>query len=153
MDSSIIYRGMDTVIRGNQELVNDYILSPRLPRNMPIDLHSEADAWFDDKFKLKFRSQAIFCTGSLAVARTFGAPAAICPIGEHFFCWSPDIGDLYISYQSSPLSLMSLLETSCYATFTCSDTKMLEKALASGNEMMLWCKSYLATELDRLCLP
>ena len=152
MNNSIIFRGMDTVIKDNQELVNDYLLSPRFPRNMPIDLHNEADAWFEDKFKLKFRSQAIFCTGSIAEARRFGAPAAIWPIGEHLFCWSPDIGDLYISYQCSQLSMPQLLETSCYTTFTCSDTEILEKALASGNEMMLWCKSYLATELDRLCL-
>ncbi|MBT0895661.1 hypothetical protein KI811_17790 [Geobacter hydrogenophilus] len=152
MNSSIIYRGMDTVIIGKQEIVNDYLLSPRLPRNMPFNLHNDADIWFGEKFKFKFRSQAIFCTGSIAVARTFGAPAAICPIGEHLFCWSPDIGDLYISYQTSSLSMQQLLEASFYTTFTYSDTEIMKKALASGNEMMLWCNSYLATELNRICL-
>lgn len=148
MDNSIIYRGMDTQIIGEQEIVNDYLLSPRLPRNMPDALHNEADIWFADNFKTKFRSQAIFCTGSITVARMYGAPAAICPIGEHLFCWSPYIGDLYISYQTSPLSMQQLLESSFYITFTCSDTEILKKAIASGNEMMLWCNSYIATELN-----
>jgi len=148
MNNSIIYRGMDTDIIGEQEIVNFYLHSPRIPRHMPVDAHNEADSWFADKFKVKFRSQAIFCTGSIAVARSYGAPAAICPVGEHLFCWSPYIGDLYISYETSPLSMQQLLEFSSYTTFTYSDTEILEEALASGNEIMLWCNSYIATELN-----
>lgn len=152
MKNNILYRGMSSVIIGKQEIENNYLISPRVPRNMPSDLHNEADTWFAEKFNFKFRSQAIFCTGSITVAQSYGTPAAICPIGEHLFCWSPDIGDLYMSYQASPLSMQQLLESSFYATFTYSDTEILKKALDTGNELMLWCNSYTATEIRRICL-
>lgn len=140
---------MDSFISGKKLITNDYLISPRKPRNMPTYLHNAADLWFVEKFKIKFRSQALFCTGSLPIARSYGIPTEICPAEEHLFCWSPKIVDLYASYETSQpsLSIQELLEASCYTTFTYSDTEIIKEAIASGNEMMLWCKSYFAIEL------
>lgn len=41
----------------------------RKPRDLDINTHNKVDEYFYEKFGIKFRSQSLFCTGSINNAK------------------------------------------------------------------------------------
>jgi hypothetical protein len=66
----------------------------RKPKDTPLAIHQIADAYFEETTGIKFRSNALFATGSQGMARDYGNPLLVIPRGEFTACWSPEISDL-----------------------------------------------------------
>ncbi|WP_223435338.1 MULTISPECIES: hypothetical protein [unclassified Pseudomonas] len=123
----------------------------RKPRDTNIELHNAADEWFFEKFGVKYRSQAVFVTPQLDVARGYGATfdhvVRVIPLGGYSFCWSKKFADMLLLLNDG----VKLAEVSAYldrAEYTELD---LSSAYTSGNELMLYCNAYVAIPV--LLLP
>ncbi len=119
----------------------------RKPRDSKYDTHSRADAWFEKKFGIKYRSQAVFVTSSLFTAQNYsrdgGMVVRVIPIDEYSYCWSPTYNDLLsFASSSSGFDIESYLEKGNYL-----DTD-LEKAFESQHEVMLYCDRYIAIPIN-----
>lgn len=143
------YRGMSS----KYSLDHPSIISTRKDRNpkdTSLEVHNAADAWFERKFGVKYRSQAVFLTSRLPIARKYGATPEhafrILPLGQYSFCWSPATEDmLSLVYNGvRPEDCPDKLES---AQYTESD---LKRAHESGHELMLYCERYIAVPIS-LC--
>jgi hypothetical protein len=109
----------------------------RKPKNNSEDAHRVADSWFLEKFGVRYRSAALFCTGSKEVARHYGNIFAVIPSNGFTFCWSPKIRDLYSEISLSFIkpfdasSIINILEGGDYRISNLSD------AIRSGCEIMV----------------
>ena len=87
-----LYRGLtsEQIIEGIIKVRKD-----RKPRHLNILIHNIADEIFLELFGIKFRSQALFCTGDISEAFQYGNVKCIEPIECDDFnvCWSPKIKD------------------------------------------------------------
>ena len=66
----------------------------RSPRDTEIEQHKAADDWFLHETGIRYRSNALFGTGSYRQASDYGIVYAMFPIGDFNFCYSPIIDDL-----------------------------------------------------------
>ncbi len=121
----------------------------RRPRDMPEDLHNRANEWFNKKFGIYYRSEALFVSGSKFIAQNYakdsGFVARIIPLDAYKFCWSPKNSDLlFLRTKPENITVESYLEGSAYQE---SD---LEAARTSSHELMLYCDAYVAIPVDML---
>jgi hypothetical protein len=123
-----------------------FISSPKNkePRDTPREVHLEMDEWFFENFGLRFRSQAIFATGSHFAALYYGQVRTLKPLEEYYFCWSKNSSDLFHTFQAKPAneSITNMMER---LEFQCTD---LKSAINSKNEIMIICKNMIATLLE-----
>jgi hypothetical protein len=66
-----LYRGFKNSFSPG-EYQNKYLECPRRPLNTPVTIHLDADKWFNNRFGYRFRSQALFCYGSIKRAMDYG---------------------------------------------------------------------------------
>ncbi|WP_143451073.1 hypothetical protein [Janthinobacterium sp. BJB301] len=135
----------------------DKIVSPivhktrmdRLPRNMSKHLHDEADRWFEQHFGIKYRSQALFVSSSWDTARNYASDdnhvVRIIPTTPYRFCWSPELADLieYVATANTGQTISDFLSQNGYL-----DADLMA-AHASGNEVMVHCREYIAFPVPR----
>jgi len=107
----------------------------RTPRNLDEILHNRADECFCAIFGIRFRSQSLFCTGNIEVAKKYGSAAKIMPIGNYEVCWSSKCSD-FIEIEDSCLSVEEFIIENEY------QTGRINEAIESGNEIMIFCDSY-----------
>lgn len=70
----------------------------RRPKDTPAEIHDFIDDYFENKYGSRFRSEAIFATGSYATAKTYGNVFIILPVGKYEVLWSPMVKDLYSEF-------------------------------------------------------
>lgn len=125
----------------------------RVPRNTRPEMHFAADQWFESRFGVKYRSQALFLSGRRFTASGYGESpehvVRVIPLGAYSFCWSPRISDL-LSVTLNVQTTDGLLEELNAAGYRESG---LQAAHESGNELMLFCERYIAVPLHLLEEP
>lgn len=137
-----VYRGLSRPLA--EDKITLYAPSDRAPKNIPEAAHRMIDDWFFEQFGVRYRTQALFGTGSLDMARARmgeeGEAVLIRPNADFTFCWSPHSYDLFGEYAqlSSDDEIAQMLEK---LQFTAEN---LEQAVMSGNEIMLACESFTA---------
>ncbi|WP_407305210.1 hypothetical protein [Acinetobacter sp.] len=138
-NGGLLYRGMRSAV-GEKAVVfsKKTPRTDRKPRNTDIRLHKIMDDWFNEKFGVKARSEAVFCTGDFIDALSYGAAYAIFPIGDFKFIWSEYINDLFIAARRNPSTLLDTLKDANYKTTN------LPEAIESDHEIMISCKEYYA---------
>jgi hypothetical protein len=125
----------------------------RHPRDMPLPLHHRANAWFEEKFGIKYRSEAIFVSGNRVTAHGYagakGVVARVLPLGPYRYCWSPSVRDLYQSVKlaSGDFEIEDLLASADYREHG------LAEASQAGVEVMLYCETYIAIPAGLLRPP
>lgn len=124
----------------------------REPRHSSLAFHQSADDWFQKRFGIRYRSQALFVTSrqlsASAYAHRHMHVVRVVPLSAYRFCWSPNISDLFLAskpYVTSSeeeiwgfLNSISYLESDLSAAYEC------------GHEVMLHCERYVALPLDPL---
>lgn len=136
-----LYRGVSL---GAPTAFEGLVLRDRKPKNMPVELHQAADAWFSERFGVRYRGAALFCIGDSAQAALHGGVYRIYPVGGFQFCWSPLVTDLHVwcdqngYLEKAPDDLTSALTDLDYRE------DGLVDALGSGCEIMVSCRSYVA---------
>ena len=146
-------------------------LADRIPKDSPPELHKMINKYFVKAFKRPFRN-AMFCTGVLADAKTYGTAYAVYPIGKFQYLWSPSVTDLWTTYEDN---LYDMTEQIIDNGFPREDAenmtpeflnktyklflkefvvgefihnKGLQKAIQSGKEVMVWCEEYYAVKYE-----
>jgi len=72
------------------------IRKDRKPSDTEQIKHEMYDDMFYEKFKIRGRSNAIFCTGTTTTASGYGSNVyMIFPVGKYKFIWSNSVRDLY----------------------------------------------------------
>lgn len=130
-----LYRGMKV---GPDISVNK-ARKDRQPLSTEPDMHKFIDDYLYEKYGIRGRSGAIFCTGYVKNASVYGTPRIIFPIGEYKILWSPKIYDLFlsgISFLSKDDIKEKLLDS--YRT------DGLGQAIRSKKEVMVDCDMYVA---------
>ena len=135
-----VYRGFSRPVA--EDKITIYAPADRKPKNIPEAAHRIIDDWFLHRFGVRFRTQAVFGTGSLekaiAHAGDDGEIGLISPNAEFAFCWSPQSYDLFGEYAqlTSDDQIADMLESLQFSA------ENLEQAVMSGHEIMLACDSF-----------
>lgn len=130
-----VYRGFTRPLADDK--VTLVTPTKRLPKNIPVAAHNSIDDWFYGRFGVKFRTQAVYGTGSLEKAiehaGSNGEVAIIRPNSDFLFCWSPHGYDLLGEYAQleDDAQINDLLEKLAFTT------DHLDQAVMSGHEIML----------------
>lgn len=64
------------------------IRKDRRPRDSTQYVHDLMDAYFEEKFGEKIRSSGLFASGNISVARKYGTPHFVLPVGKFKFFWA-----------------------------------------------------------------
>lgn len=122
----------------------------RKPRNIANAIHLRADDWFENRFGVKYRSQALFLSSSRFTAQHYAASekhvVRIIPLGTYKYCWSPNVRDL-LSRFKEPSAVDHVNDILGAAGYIESD---LLGAHKSEHEVMLYCEKYIAIPLHLL---
>lgn len=160
----ILFRGMNI----NADFIKKNVrLSNRIPVDMPDDVHKKLNQYFTMKYGAPFRN-ALFVTGDYDIAIEYGNVYAIFPIGNFKFLWSEHVHDLLNAWNEydngfdpetyDPTDMHDVKQKEEYKQYLKQfyteilkagyKTKDLRKAIKSGHEIMLRCKSYYAVNYD-----
>lgn len=78
-----LYRGMNY---SWAQHADNFIKLPcpvnRAPTGTPMNIHKLCDDWFLKYFNVRYRSNAVFCTGELDRASIYGPVFTVFPIGK-----------------------------------------------------------------------
>jgi hypothetical protein len=112
-----------------------------------VEYHHAADNWFLKNTGVRFRSDAIYTTGSYGKAEDYGKVGVIFPIGNFQFCWSPKYDSMLESlkeFGAVGTSGEILSEGQFYKGLAAGkyQTTDLSAALNSLNEVMVHCESF-----------
>ncbi len=122
----------------------------RLPRNTDLKIHAMADSWFEKRFGIKYRSQALIVTSCRFTARGYAASdkhvVRVIPLGPYKYCWSRELVDMLSISLGSPLlnGIEDILDRAGYVE---SD---LAGAHNTRHEVMLFCEKYVAIPVHLL---
>lgn len=94
---NLAYRG-DNEIKADVQFLKHK--NYRRPLNLPRDVHDEVNDVFEEKFKWRARESGFFVVGQREKAKGFGKLGVIFPIGDFKSLWSPDILDIWESWES-----------------------------------------------------
>ena len=129
----LAFRGMN----GQPNFLKRKVRTDRRPKDSSLEIHNAFDNAAKKKFGWKPRSEGIFCIGIHEVAKYYGLPYSVWPIGAFKFIWCNEIDDFFNTYEDAdPTDMVNVVEM--YSN------KNLEKAIRSGVEIMVKCKEYYA---------
>ena len=143
-NDQLLYSGRDDGV----EFSKKKIRKDRKPRDTPLDIHNWIDNWFYEKFKIRARSNTVFCTGDSISADGYNDNKyTIFPIGKFEIIWSDSIKDLYNT------ALMRKGLDYWKEDFLPHKSKSykkgnLQSAIKSWHEIMLHCKEYYILKYD-----
>ena len=148
--NNLLFRGVHpatTPFTINQCPVN------RKPKDTYIEIHNVADAWFQKNFGVKYRSNAVFASGSHTQAQSFGHVYAIFPCGNFKFCWSRDVEDMTKEFSWVRAYMYSDTDDGqgkfedALAMARYSDQDLLG-AQASGTAIMIHCNEHIMVDVE-----
>lgn len=137
----------------------DTVRKNRKPKDTSKYWHDYIDRWFYNKYKIKPRSNSLFCTSDPGEADKYGIPFLIFPIGKYKILYNPSVKDLYTEiiqnteFWDSPNDIK---QSKLYREKLLNNyilTKDVCNGLKSSVEIMLLCDSYYAADygyIDRV---
>lgn len=126
--------------------------SDRRPRDVDDEMHEKFNAYFNERFNFKARSDKVMFafgkssrTSRLIDNGEYGKGYLVFPIGKIKYVWSPAVSDLYdvssgLSFESDE-ELYEWLDKKAY------QDRGLNKAIGTSKEIMIQCDSYLVVPL------
>ncbi len=150
-ESLVFYRGM------SKEYPTDRasLVVPRKdrrPRNSSLAFHEAADQWFESRFGVRYRSQAVFVTASPVAALVYAASPLhvmrVIPLSTYKYCWSPAVSDLI--FAATKYANGTHEQVNAYLDQAMYRESELNEAHASGHEVMLSCERYVAIPVGPL---
>ena len=134
-----LYRGVKT---NKAVFKRDVRLENRKPLDNREVVHQGLNDVFKERFGEEFRN-SLFATGDITEASNYGNVYYIFPIGEFSYLWSPDVYDIYGEWlemeleNARPIEFINNMRKKEWKH----NTELL-KAIRSGREIMIRCKSY-----------
>lgn len=164
-------RGM--LLQPSEHITKVKVKKNRTPTNTHPRVHEMADDWFLKTFGIRARSQTALCTSSLQQSKDYGFPFLVFPSGNFEVIWSRKVDDLFFHLTESKIIHLikgetvkneegkQLLDDVSYindAELYDAVSKLLDgfdyvkghldQALASKNEIMLYCDYYYIASND-----
>lgn len=130
------------------------VRSDRQPLDTTRERHDIIDAWFNDKFGIRARSECVFAGGEAMETsdlKIYGTPCIIFPIGPIEYVWSHYVEDLMVNMRVSSgdkeidefkAAVRKWLDEHNY------QTTGLDDAVEGRNEIMVKCGSYYAFPVE-----
>lgn len=154
---SLIRNPHDCVYRGFKDIRKDYLTftkkvrNDRRPRDSSEEMHDLYNKMIDVCGKFADRDNSVFVSGSHAMASGYGNPYVIVPIGNFSYTWHEEVEDWYEGRERFWKELgtdpsMDRIEKN-FCPLLKGDDGSYWKAVASGNEIMIACKQYLAINI------
>lgn len=143
--SSRYFLKHDLLISGRNEsknFITKDIRQDRKPRDVYPEIHEYIDKQFNKKFGIKARSQTLFCYSKVGDVSSYGNAYYIFPIGEFDVIWSKEWRDLYSTRPYMDLGFEKYKPFFKDSILNTYEKGNLKKAINSGNEIMLYCKSF-----------
>lgn len=155
-------RTMKWLMSGRDVSVSDImkqsVRKNRVPLSTPEEIHQMLDSWFKNKFGVKSRSNAVFCSFNPNLVDNYGTLYLIFPIGKYKVVSSPAIIDIYediqeIAYSISDIGYLHAKEWDDFIkghkealfkqiTQLLNKSNYTDKLIFHNNEIMLTCKDY-----------
>ena len=151
-----LYRGIKDGFRKLEFLSGPHLIPKnRRPVDTDVESHKIIDDWFEKQTGIRYRSNAMFCTGSLSQASEYGDVFLAFPIGHFNFCWSTNYADLYSSldhidmtdtgadgeeYYDADKEVRQVLHRGNYHNNV--GPADFQQAVLSGHETMINCENY-----------
>ena len=89
MTDQPLYRGVVVPLTGMFiRAKTEAVRKDRKPRDSSMLSHELADHWFNTKYKLRPRSQGLFCTSNPNTAKRYGKLAYVFPVGKFRYMWA-----------------------------------------------------------------
>lgn len=98
---NIIYRGVydSSLMERSKKLYDGIFLRKRRKSRKPLDTNDhvskEIDRVSKEKFDFKLRSEAVFTSKLLPVAKSYGRPYIFFPVGNYRYFWRYGVDDLW----------------------------------------------------------
>jgi hypothetical protein len=131
-------------------LRNPYLSVSRNPRDSSIELHRLADDWFFSKFKIRFRSAALFGNGNSSVVAKYvdadHRAISLMPRGEFTICYSPNCVDMYEHFKAigrHPWSREKVFVELDSLDYMVGSDELWAGALQSGCEIMMYAQEFI----------
>ena len=141
--------GKDLLVRGMGNLIKPFFYEKQVRKDrksvaMKPAIQKKFDKAFVKNFGIKARSSCVFATGLGSYASSmFGTTYFIFPEGKFNFIWSPYNKDLnFFKSQQKYINFKTQEEFNAFVAADFVKNKNLKKALKSGHEIMIDCKSY-----------
>lgn len=138
-----LYRGTRRKHKPGTKLT--HYSEPRAPVSTDLETHTLFDQIIQEAGKTANRSNAIFTSGSLAVAKRYGDTDLVFPIGDFYYTWSTEVADWYVITQRELADLEDSIK---------GDDNSLKQAIKSKHEIMIHCPNgyyvYPHTDLQYL---
>ena len=146
-----MFRGMEFHKNADNLIRKKVHLDDRTPMSSAKIKHDRYNAWFEDIFGEPFRN-ALFVSGGRDVARSYGEPFVVFPIGHFDWVWSTQVGDMaidirwpnmggFINVPPNQEVVNSTLDNLDYNL-----NHDLKGAIKSSNEIMIRCEEYYAVK-------
>lgn len=139
------YRGMDNK---PDIIFKKKVRKDRRPLDMAPQVSKRLDDAFDAVFDIKARSQCLFVIGDKRSTHEYGTAYIIFPIGKIHWIWSNIIGDLLKKTYAKKYESLDQDDLEYWVKQYYTKDKNLDKAIKSGNEIMIDCKSYCAINAE-----
>lgn len=143
-----LYRGTRKKYQAGTKLTHS--ATPRDPVDTDLQTHNLFNQAIQNAGKTADRSNAIFTSGSLRVAKRYGDTNLVFPIGDFYYTWSTKVADWY--WYMVPVQSQIGLENLEYSIR--GDDNSLKQAIKSNHEIMLHCPNgyyvYPHTDLQYL---
>jgi len=118
------------------DIIKKKVRVDRKPLGTPSDIHKTMDDWFYKKFKVRSRSNAVFCTFDKLPTGYYGDTFLIFPIGKYKAVSSKHVFDLFTFIMDMRSSEWSWLNKKL------DKLKYTDKLTYHDNEIMVTCKEY-----------
>lgn len=153
------YRGMSKKYPSDKPFVKE-VRQDRLPRDSSKNFHEAADAWFNKRFGIKYRSQSVFVTSRKLTAQTYALASSqstedsvvrvvrVLPLTAYTYCWSPEVSDLRFKAKEMADAEWSAIHEYLDTAGYCGEG--LAQAHELGHEVMVNCGSYIAVPIGLL---
>ena len=108
----------------------------RKPKSTPLSIHKLMNHWFHEKFGVKSRSNAVFCSFNEKLSNYYGKLFSIFPIGKYNAVSSKSISDLFVLFTNmQEVNHQEIIKAMEKGNYT-------DKLTYHENEIMITCKKY-----------
>lgn len=123
-----LYRGIRKMIPSATKILHSE--EPRSPVDTDPETHELFNKIISDAGLIADRSNAAFVTGEHRVAKIYGQPYLVFPIGDFHYTWSTEVSDWYTITKQELQELPNTIK---------GDDQSLKQSIKSKNEIMLHC--------------
>jgi len=137
-----VYRG-SKMISQYDDFIKIKVRPEKQDPDIPTDIQKTVDRALKRNGHTALICNSIHVTGNVNIAQEYGRLFVIFPISEFSFSWSPKVYDLMAVLRHKDEKIRKL--SNVLPSYS---SENLQKAIVSGNEILVNCKEYYKVDFD-----